>query len=121
MTRTERIQRFAAADLYVVITGEFCAGRGALDVLDRALAAGVKLVQCREKQLDDVQYFDLVREFRARTTRAGALLIVDDRLDIALAAGADGVHLGQADLPVATASQLVPDILIGASTHSLDQ
>ncbi len=121
MTHAERVQRFEAADLYVVITGEFCGGRSPLSVLDSVLAAGVTLVQCREKHLDDGPYFDLVRQFRARTASAGALLIVDDRLDIALAANADGVHLGQRDLPVAAARGLAPELLIGASTHSLEQ
>ncbi len=121
MTRAERVRRFEAADLYVVITGEFCAGRSPLDLLDAVLAAGVTLVQCREKRLDDGQYFELARQFRGRTARAGALLIVDDRVDIALAAEADGVHLGQLDLPVATAARLAPELLIGASTHTLEQ
>lgn len=121
MTHAERVQRFHASDLYVVITGEFCAGRAPLEVLDAVLAAGVGLVQCREKRLDDAQYVELARAFRARTAAAGALLILDDRLDIALAAQADGVHLGQLDLPVAAARAIAPELLIGASTHSLEQ
>lgn len=121
MTHAERVRRFDAADLYVVITGEFCAGRAPLDVLEAVLAAGVTLVQCREKRLDDGQYYELAKAFRARTAAAGALLILDDRPDIALAAGADGVHLGQLDLPVAAARALSADLIIGASTHTLDQ
>ena len=54
-------------------------------------------------------------------SNAGALLIIDDRVDIALAAVADGVHLGQADLPVAAARRLAPDLIIGASSHSLEE
>lgn len=121
MTHAERMRRFEAADLYVVITGEFCAGRASIEVLDAVLAAGVTLVQCREKRLDDGQYYELARAFRARTASAGALLILDDRLDIAMATGADGVHLGQLDLPVAAARSIAPDLIIGASTHSLEQ
>lgn len=121
MTHAERMRRFDASDLYVVITGEFCAGRAPIDVLDAVLAAGVTLVQCREKRLDDEQYFELARAFRARTVSAGALLILDDRLDIAMATGADGVHLGQLDLPVAAARSIAPDFIVGASTHSLEQ
>jgi thiamine-phosphate pyrophosphorylase len=121
MTHDERARRFKAGDLYVVITGEFCAGRSPLAVLDAVLEAGVTLVQCREKRLDDGVYFDLAREFRYRTAAARALLIVDDRLDIALGVEADGVHLGRMDLPIAAARQLTPQLLIGASTHSLDQ
>lgn len=121
MTHAERMRRFDASDLYVVITGEFCAARPPLDVLDAVLAAGVTLVQCREKRLDDGQYYELAKAFRERTGAAGALLILDDRIDIALAAGADGVHLGQLDVPVAAARALSADLIIGASTHTLDQ
>jgi thiamine-phosphate pyrophosphorylase len=115
----QRLAALARADLYVVITAAFCAGRTALTVLDRVLAAGVGLVQCREKDLEGRAYYELAVEFRRRTKAAGAVLIIDDRLDIALAAGADGVHLGQADLPVAAARSIAPDLIIGASTHSL--
>jgi len=119
MTHGERVRRFDAADLYVVITQAYCAGRSALDVLDAVLDAGVRLVQCREKDFDDERLFDHAKEFRYRTAEAGAVLIVDDRLDIALAVDADGVHLGQEDLPVPDARRLAPEHLIGASTHSL--
>lgn len=119
MTHGERVRRFDAADLYVVITQDFCGGRSALEVLDAVLDAGVRLIQCREKDLDDEQLFDRAKEFRYRTEQARAVLIVDDRLDIALAVGADGVHLGQNDLPVPDARRLAPEHLIGASTHSL--
>lgn len=121
MDLSSRLAAFQRADLYVVITGSFCAGRTSLEVLDQVLSAGVGLVQCREKDLEDRAYYELAREFRRRTHAAGAVLIIDDRLDIALAAGADGVHLGQADLPVAAACGIAPELLVGASTHSLEE
>ena len=118
---TERRVRFDAADLYVVITEEFCAGRSALDVLDACLDAGVKLVQCREKHLDGGALLARAAAFRDRTVRAGALLIINDRVDIALAAGADGVHLGQSDLPLDAARRIAPELLLGASSHNLEE
>lgn len=121
MDLERRMERFAETDLYVVITEAFCAGRPAVDVLDAALAAGVGIVQFREKDLTGRELYERCRVFRERTHAAGALLIVDDRLDIALAAGADGVHLGLEDLPVAAARHAAPDLIIGASTHSLDE
>jgi len=121
MTHGERVRRLDAADLYVVITAECCAGRSPLDILDAVLDAGVRLVQCREKNMDDEKYFDLAQEFSYRTQHAGAVLIVDDRLDIALAVDAHGVHLGQDDTPLATARKLAPEHLIGASTHNLHE
>lgn len=121
MTHAERLARFNETDLYVVITEAFCGGRSPHDILDAALAAGVGLVQFREKDLEDGERVARARAFRKRTTAANALLIVNDRVDIALAVGADGVHLGQDDLPVADARRIAPDLLIGASTHNLEQ
>lgn len=121
MSLEDRMALFREADLYVVITEAFCAGRTAEDVLDAVLAAGVRLVQIREKDLPDSALYARALEFRKRTTRAGALLIVDDRVDIALAVDADGVHLGQADMPVAAARRVAPDLIVGASCHNLDE
>lgn len=119
MNLEQRLATFERADLYVVITEAFCAGRTSLTVLDRVLAAGVRIVQLREKDLEGRAYYELAVELRRRTQAAGAVLIIDDRLDIALAAGADGVHLGQTDLPVAEAHRVAPELIIGASSHSL--
>ncbi len=119
MNLAQRLAAFERADLYVVITGAFCAGREPLAVLDAVLAAGVGIVQLREKDLEGRGLYELALAYRQRTAAAGALLIIDDRVDIALAAGADGVHLGQADLPVAAARRIAPELIVGASTHSL--
>ncbi len=119
MNHAQRLAVFEKADLYVVITTLFCAGRAALAVLEQTLAAGVRLVQLREKELGGL--YELALEFRKRTAAAGALLIIDDRLDLALASRADGVHLGREDLPVEVARRLAPELIIGASTHSLEE
>lgn len=119
MDLAQRLTVFAQADLYVVITESFCAGRTALEVLARVLDAGVEIVQLREKDLGGRELYELAVEFRRLTSVAGALLMIDDRVDIALAVDADGVHLGQADLPVAAARRIAPDLIIGASSHSL--
>lgn len=121
MNLARRLAAFGRADLYVVITQAFCAGRSGLAVLDQVLAAGVGIVQLREKDLAGRPLYELAVAFRRRTEAGGALLIIDDRLDIALAAGADGVHLGQEDLPVAAARRIAPDLIIGASSHSLEE
>ena len=121
MNLAQRLAAFEKADLYVVITEAFCAGRPSLSMLDQVLAAGVSLVQLREKDLEGRDLYELAVAYRRRTAAAGALLIIDDRLDIALAAGADGVHLGQADLPVAAARRVAPELIVGASSHSLEE
>jgi len=90
-----------------------------VDLLRAALAGGVDIVQLRDKQIDDEELVSVARAARALCERAGALLIVNDRPLVAREAGADGVHVGQDDTPVAEVRALVgPDMLIGLSTHS---
>jgi thiamine-phosphate pyrophosphorylase len=90
--------------------------------LDAALSGGVDVLQLREKGLEAAPEMAFLEVFRAACDRHGALLAVNDRADIARAAGADVLHLGQDDLPAAAARQIVgPDTLIGLSTHSADQ
>lgn len=121
MNHAERMAHFRKADLYVVITGAFCGGRDPVQVLDACLEAGVKLIQFREKDNGGLDLYERALAFRERTREAGALLIVDDRLDMALAAEADGVHLGQEDLPIDVARRVAPELIIGASSHNLDE
>jgi len=113
--------RFQQAGLYVVITESFCAGRSAVDVLDACLDAGVQLVQFREKECSALELYARAQVFREHTARAGALLIIDDRVDVALAVQADGVHLGTSDLPIAAARRIAPELIIGASSHNIEE
>lgn len=115
----ERLQRFAHAGLYLVTSQTLSRGRSTQSIVDAAMAGGVRLVQLREKDMPLPKFLQLARQIRAHTTKLGALLIINDRLDVAMAVGADGVHLGQSDLPIAAARRLAPDLIIGASTHSL--
>ncbi len=114
----ERMRRFEAAGLYLVTSREQSAGRETPAIIEAALSAGVRLVQLREKSLPARDLFRLAELARRLTDAAGALLIINDRLDVALASGADGVHLGQEDLPIEAARRLAPDLILGASTHS---
>ena len=117
-TLDERIEAFKEADVYPVVTSEFCLGRSPVQVAESLLRAGVRLLQIREKSMPDRQFLDLLRQVRELTWEYGALLIVDDRVDAALIARADGVHLGQDDLPLPDARRIAPDLLIGVSTHN---
>jgi thiamine-phosphate pyrophosphorylase len=121
MTLEERMAIFENTDLYVVITGAFCAGRPPVEVLAKALDAGVRVVQLREKEMTDKALYRQALEFRDISARGNALLIINDRVDIALATGADGVHLGQDDFPVDAARSLAPSLIIGCSTHSVHE
>lgn len=108
--------RIEDARLYLVTGGE----RPDLeDFLDAVLEAGVDAVQLREKEMEAGPQMQLAERFRAACDRHDALFIVNDRVDLARACGADGVHLGQGDLPPALArAQLGPGAIIGRSTHS---
>ncbi len=116
-TLTERLALLEKSDLYPVITPEFCRGRNPEDILRAVLDGGVGMVQLRLKGHEDIEYYNLAESFRKITEAHDALLIIDDRTDIALATGADGVHLGQSDMPVDAARRIAPELIIGASTH----
>jgi len=117
--REDRLEKLKGIDLYPVITGEFTAERGVLDVLKSAAAGGVKIAQLREKRMMKRDLFELATAFRAICDEYGILMIVDDEIDIAMAVGADGVHLGQEDLPLNSARLIAPELIIGQSTHSI--
>jgi len=118
---SERIQRFQAAGLYLVTSQALSAGRTTVEIVRAALAGGVKLIQLREKDMSLREYIKLAEQIRAMTTTAGCLLIINDRTDVALAVGADGVHLGQDDFPIPAARRLAPDLIIGSSTHNVEE
>lgn len=83
-----------------------------------ALRGGVTAVQLRCKNSTDREFLELAKSLRDLTSACGALLLINDRLDIALASGADGVHLGVDDLPLDDARQLAPNLLIGYSPET---
>ena len=120
-TLNERIEAFRHTDVYPVVTSEFCAGRSPVDVAASLLAGGARILQIREKTMPDRPFLELLRQARELTWDCSALLIVDDRVDAALIAQADGVHLGQDDLPLPDARRIAPDLLIGVSTHNADE
>ena len=120
-TLSERIEFFKSSDLYPVVSSEFCNGRNVCDIVAGIAAAGAKIVQIREKNISDCAMFELVQKCKLITDRYPMLLIVDDRVDIAMAAGADGVHLGQDDFPLSEAKKLAPEMIFGVSTHNADE
>jgi thiamine-phosphate pyrophosphorylase len=108
--------RLSAARVYLVIDSS------AAGAVEPGLHGGVDLVQLRDKDASDDQVVRAGRELRALCADHGALFIVNDRPDLALACEADGVHVGQDDMPVAAARAIVgPDRIVGTSTHSPDQ
>jgi thiamine-phosphate pyrophosphorylase len=113
-----RRDRLARARLYVV-TGARNDPGDLEAFLDSILGAGVDVVQLREKEAEAGDLLRWGATFRDAAERHGALFIVNDRPDVALALGADGVHLGQGDLPSSAAREILGnDVIIGRSTHS---
>jgi len=106
--------------LYLITDRRRVPGGDLPAALEAALAGGVRLVQLREKDLGARALCDLARAVKARTDRAGAALLINDRADVALAVGAAGVHLTSAEPPVADVRALLgPKALIGVSTHGV--
>ena len=113
----DRRERLARARVYLVIEPG-----SATDVLEPALIGGVDIVQLRDKEASDDEIVRAGERFRSVCDRHGALLVVNDRPDLALRCAADGVHLGQDDGDLDEARELVgPDVLIGVSTHTPEQ
>jgi thiamine-phosphate pyrophosphorylase len=104
--------------LYPVSCEKLAAGRGDREWLDGVLAGGARIVQLRDKESKDAVILEKARYFRQKTREAGALFLVNDRLDIALLADADGIHVGQNDLPPLEIRKLAPDFLVGLSCNS---
>ena len=108
--------------LYLVLDPAFGDGSRLGDLSQRALAAGVRIFQLRMKTPRTGEFYDTAAGLCPRIKEAGGRFIINDRCDVALAVGADGVHLGQEDLPLAEARQILgPGKLIGISTHTVAQ
>ncbi len=115
-------RRFPDTDIYAITAASFSRGRSNVGVVREILEAGVKIVQYREKDFSMLRKFEECVAIRQMTAKFGATFIVNDNIDLALAVEADGVHVGQDDLPVDIVRKLVGDrMLIGLSTHSADQ
>jgi thiamine-phosphate pyrophosphorylase len=113
--------RLAAARLYLLVTASACSAEMEY-VVREAIAGGVDIVQLREKNVPDRDLLRKAQRLRQITHDTGALFIVNDRADVARLVQADGVHLGQDDLPLVEARRIVgPKALIGVSTHNLRQ
>lgn len=121
MDKQSRLELFQKVDVYPVTCEPLSAGRSNLEVLEGVIAGGARIIQLREKNLSRRDLFQLAEKFREVTSTAGILLIINDHLDIAMGVEADGVHLGQDDFPLYAARRLAPEMILGASTHSLEE
>jgi thiamine-phosphate pyrophosphorylase len=109
-------------ELYVVTDRRFLGGKELAQVVEAAVKGGAGCIQLREKHADIRSVLNLARELRKVTRESGATFIINDSLEVALETGADGVHLGQEDLPLEAARRLAGgQLLIGISTHNPEQ
>ncbi|KUK13293.1 MAG: thiamine phosphate synthase [Synergistetes bacterium] len=105
-----------------VITDEEIAGKSHIEIAKEVLEGGARVVQLRDKNKSDREMFEIAKEMAKLCHAYGAYLIVDDRVDVALASGADGVHLGPEDIPVFEVRKIAPEsFIIGATVHSVDE
>jgi thiamine-phosphate pyrophosphorylase len=109
-------------DLYIVTDEALSRGRSHTEIAQRAVEGGAGAIQLRDKYCSPRDLVRAGKEIRAITRHAGALFIVNDRLDVALACGADGAHLGQGDMRCDTVRQLAPlPFIIGVSVGSVEE
>jgi thiamine-phosphate pyrophosphorylase len=118
---SDTAEKFKRVKLYIIITSSLPAD--VMNLTHRCIAGGADCIQLRAKEpIDDDELFALALEFAKVCRDADVLSIINDRVDITVAAGADGVHLGQNDLPIEQTRRLqLTPLIIGKSTHSLDQ
>ena len=108
--------------LYLVTDRPLSGGRDMAWIVREAAAGGVTMVQLREKECSTAEFIQLARELKAALAPLGIPLIINDRVDVALAVDADGVHIGQSDMPYATARKLLGrDKIIGLSVETMDE
>lgn len=107
--------------LYLVTDRSLSLGRSLEEVVEEAVAGGVTMVQLREKDASTAEFIDLARRLKERLAPLDVPLIINDRVDVALAVDADGVHIGQSDMPYDIARKLLgPDKIIGLSVENMD-
>ena len=108
--------------LYVITDEELSPGRTHVEIARAAIDGGVRIVQIRDKTATDCAFYEAALAVRKLTAEAGALFFVNDRVHIAAAVGADGVNIGQTDLPVSAVRAILgPEAIIGLSCDSIEQ
>ena len=122
MNRQEAMKCFKEFPIYGITAEAMSNGRDNMTVVKAMLEAGIKFIQYREKEKTGLARYEECLKLKKLTAEYGAAFIIDDFVDLAIAVDADGVHIGQDDLPVPAVRKLLgPDKIIGLSTHSPEQ
>jgi len=118
-TAVKAVKRLPETDIYCITAEEYSRGRNNIEVVKQMIDAGIQIIQYREKDKDLGQKYEQCLKIKELTQNAGVFFIVNDHVDIAKLVQADGVHIGQDDLPIQAVRKLVgEDMVIGVSTHS---
>lgn len=116
--REQGMENFKTTGIYALTAEDFSKGRTNLEVADALIQAGIRFLQYREKEKNAKDMYAECLAIRKATRAAGVTFIVNDHIDLALAVDADGVHVGQKDLPPAVVRRLIgPNMVLGLSTH----
>ncbi|WP_141500475.1 thiamine phosphate synthase [Paenibacillus luteus] len=107
--------------LYAITGEQFHPGRGLVEVMEEAILGGVDIIQLRDKSGDKAAILEKAKALRELTRKYGVTFIVNDDIDIAMEVDADGIHLGQGDVPLLEARKIVGTKIIGISTHAIEE
>ncbi len=108
--------------VYLVTDRDLLKGRNLTEVIEEAILGGTSIVQLREKYASSLEFYEVAKEVKKITDKYNVPLIINDRIDIALAIDASGVHLGQSDIPCSIARKILPQgKIIGVSAHNLKE
>ena len=111
-----------ACKIYLVTDEKACLGKDFYVCIEEAIKGGVKIVQLREKNISTKDFYEKALKVKEICKNYGVLFIINDRLDIVQAVGADGVHLGQSDMPIEKAREILKDkFLIGATARNVEE
>ncbi len=111
-----------ACKIYLVTDEKACLGKDFYVCIEEAIKGGVKIVQLREKNISTKDFYEKTLKVKEICKNYGVLFIINDRLDIAQVVGADGVHLGQSDMPIEKAREILKDkFLIGATARNVEE
>jgi len=120
LLRKDKLSRLTG--LYLILDTQALQGRSEAEVATQAIQGGAKIIQLRDKQRHKADLLEIAQKLKEVCVHKGVLFIINDYLDLALASDADGLHLGQKDLPIPEARRLLPmDKLIGCSTTTVSE
>lgn len=114
-------EKISPTDIYAILGEEFSHGRNNIEIVKELIDANVKLIQYREKNKNKQEKFEQCKTIRQMTKKFDITFIVNDDVDIALAVNADGIHIGQEDMPIEQVKNIAPNMIVGLSTHNKEQ